>query len=67
MFHSPDIVAIWGEASTFVDRILRGARPGDLPVALPTAFELVIDLRSARALGTSAPSSLLLCADRIIE
>ena len=67
MSYSPDIVAIWGEASTYVDRILRGARLGDLPVTLPTSFELVINLRSARALGILIPYSMLLRADRIIE
>lgn len=67
MSYSPDILAIWREASTYVDRILRGAEPSELPVTLPTLFELVINLRSAEALGLTVPGSILLRADRIIE
>jgi len=67
MSYSPDIVAIWREASSYVDRILRGAKPSELPVTLPTLFELVVNLRSAQDLGLTVPSSILLKANRIIE
>jgi putative ABC transport system substrate-binding protein len=62
-----DLVDPWRRAATYVDRILRGEKPGDLPVQLPTKFEMVVNLRTAKALGLAVPASILLRADEQIE
>jgi len=62
-----DLVDVSRRAATYVDRILRGAKPAELPVQLPTKFEMVVNLKTAKALGLAVPPLILLRADEVIE
>jgi len=65
--YGPSITAIFGRVAEFVDRIARGARPADLPIEQPTKFEMVVNLRTAKAIGIDLPTAILLRADEVIE
>jgi putative ABC transport system substrate-binding protein len=65
--YGPDRVEPWRRAASYVDRILRGEKPGDLPVQFPTKYEMVVNLKTAKTLGLTVPQSILLRADEVIE
>ena len=65
--YGPDLVDMWRRAASYVDRILRGEKPAELPVQMPTKFEMVLNLKTAKALGLVVPPSILVRADEVIE
>ena len=67
MSYAPSSIELFRGAATYVDKILKGAKPGDLPVQEPTKFELIVNLKNAKAIGIAVPTSVVLRADEVIE